>query len=97
MVMVMLQDVLAAFLQWQTKIDYLFDKAKDVVPVPQRITTLQGERPVIALTDFSSKQVTPSLHLLQSHGSTSCLIVGIFWHIYDWHCGAGVSNEAGRG
>ena len=34
--------------------------------------------------------LTPRL----SHRSTRCLIAGIFWHIYDWHCGAGTSNEA---
>jgi hypothetical protein len=52
------QDVLAAFLQWQTKIDYLFERAKEVVPVPQRTTPLTNERPVIALADFSNDQAS---------------------------------------
>ncbi|KAL8597481.1 hypothetical protein ACOMHN_047708 [Nucella lapillus] len=52
------KEVLAGFLQWQTKIDYLFDRAKEVVPVPQRTSALKEERPVIALTDFSNSQIT---------------------------------------
>lgn len=47
-----IKDVLAAFLQWQTKIDYLFDRSKEVVPVPLRTTPLKEERPAIALTDY---------------------------------------------
>ncbi|XP_070212896.1 dystonin-like isoform X3 [Littorina saxatilis] len=53
-----IKDVLAAFLQWQTKIDYLFDKAKQVVPVPFRTTPRPEEKPVLALTDFSNSQIT---------------------------------------
>ncbi|XP_076436065.1 uncharacterized protein LOC143275670 [Babylonia areolata] len=52
-----IKEVLKGFLQWQTKIDYLFDKAKEVVPVPQRTTALKEERPVIALTDFATPQI----------------------------------------
>nr|KAG5690270.1 hypothetical protein BaRGS_018622 [Batillaria attramentaria] len=49
-----IKDVLAAFLQWQTKIDYLFERAKQVVPVPQRTRPSRKPRPVIALTDYST-------------------------------------------
>ncbi|BFZ00631.1 hypothetical protein BsWGS_03670 [Bradybaena similaris] len=52
-----IKDVLAAYLQWQTKIDYLFDKAKNVVPVPLRLTPLTDSRPVIALTDFKTNEI----------------------------------------
>ncbi|XP_076453465.1 uncharacterized protein LOC143288724 [Babylonia areolata] len=52
-----IKDVLSAFLQWQTKCDYLFDKAKGVVPVPERTTTLKEERPVLALTDYSDDKI----------------------------------------
>lgn len=52
-----IRDVLAAFLQWQTKIDYLFDRAKQVVPVPLRTRPLSHERPVIALTDFCNSEI----------------------------------------
>ncbi|CAL1537681.1 unnamed protein product [Lymnaea stagnalis] len=50
-----IRDVLAAYLQWQTKIDYLFDKAKQVVPVPLRLRSLNDPKPVIALTDYTTE------------------------------------------
>ncbi|KAK3739555.1 hypothetical protein RRG08_006378, partial [Elysia crispata] len=53
-----IRDVLAAYLQWQTKVDYLFDKAKHVVPVPLRLKALDEKRPVIALADYSDKHIT---------------------------------------
>ncbi|KAK7474574.1 hypothetical protein BaRGS_00034158 [Batillaria attramentaria] len=53
-----IKDVLAAFLQWQTKIDYLFERAKQVVPVPQRTRPLKEPRPVIALTDYSTSEIS---------------------------------------
>ncbi|GFO22788.1 microtubule-actin cross-linking factor 1, isoforms 1/2/3/5-like [Plakobranchus ocellatus] len=52
------EDVLAAYLQWQTKVDYLFDKAKQVVPVPLRMKALKEKRPVIALSDYTDKHIT---------------------------------------
>ncbi|XP_012944656.1 uncharacterized protein LOC101854908 [Aplysia californica] len=52
-----IRDVLAAYLQWQTKIDYLFERAKEVVPVPMRITEITDPRPVIALTDFNTSEI----------------------------------------
>ncbi|KAH9514709.1 hypothetical protein Btru_023347 [Bulinus truncatus] len=52
-----IKDVLAAYLQWQTKVDYLFDKAKQVVPVPLRLRPLSEPKPVIALTDYSSDTI----------------------------------------
>uniref|UniRef100_A0A2C9JFD3 SH3 domain-containing protein n=1 Tax=Biomphalaria glabrata TaxID=6526 RepID=A0A2C9JFD3_BIOGL len=52
-----IRDVLAAYLQWQTKVDYLFDKAKQVVPVPLRLKPLNDPKPVIALTDYISDTV----------------------------------------
>ncbi|XP_059163588.1 dystonin-like isoform X2 [Physella acuta] len=50
-----IKDVLAAYLQWQTKIDYLFDKAKQVVPIPLRLRSLNDPKPVIALTDYNAE------------------------------------------
>uniref|UniRef100_A0A0B7AQ49 SH3 domain-containing protein n=1 Tax=Arion vulgaris TaxID=1028688 RepID=A0A0B7AQ49_9EUPU len=52
-----IKDVLAAYLQWQTKIDYLFDKAKQVVPIPLRIKPNTDPKPVIALTDFKTNEI----------------------------------------
>ncbi|RUS72590.1 hypothetical protein EGW08_019645 [Elysia chlorotica] len=55
----MLREIrLAAYLQWQTKVDYLFEKAKQVVPVPLRLKALKEDRPVIALADYSDKHIT---------------------------------------
>jgi len=53
-----IRDVLAAYLQWQTKIDYLFDKAKEVIPVPLRIKTLKDAKPVVSLTNFDSDDLS---------------------------------------
>ncbi|BFZ06761.1 hypothetical protein BsWGS_09799 [Bradybaena similaris] len=50
-------DILAAYLKWQTKIDYLFDKARQVVPVPLRVKTISSPRPVIALTNYKSSEI----------------------------------------
>ncbi|XP_025079155.1 microtubule-actin cross-linking factor 1-like isoform X5 [Pomacea canaliculata] len=52
-----INDVLQAFLLWQTKIDYLFDRAKQVVPVPQRVKGIKEPRPVLALTDFDNSEI----------------------------------------
>lgn len=52
-----IKDVLAAYLQWQTKIDYLFDKAKQVIPVPLRVTSVTDPKPLIALTDFKTSEI----------------------------------------
>ncbi|CAG5121181.1 unnamed protein product [Candidula unifasciata] len=50
-------DTLAAYLKWQTKIDYLFDKARQVVPVPLRVKSIPSPRPVIALTNFKTSEI----------------------------------------
>jgi len=52
-----IKDVLSAYLQWQTKIDYLYDKAKEVVPVPLRVKGIKEPRAAISLTDFSSNEI----------------------------------------
>uniref|UniRef100_A0A0B7AGD8 SH3 domain-containing protein n=1 Tax=Arion vulgaris TaxID=1028688 RepID=A0A0B7AGD8_9EUPU len=52
-----IQDLLEAFLKWQTKVDYLFDKARQVVPVHLRLKHLPTARPVIALADFKTKEI----------------------------------------
>jgi len=54
---VFIQDVLLAYLQWQGKVESLFERAKSVVPVPLRLSKVEEERPVVALTDFRSSEV----------------------------------------
>ncbi|ESO92871.1 hypothetical protein LOTGIDRAFT_232953 [Lottia gigantea] len=53
-----MKDVLLAYLQWQTKVDTLFNRSKDLVPVPQRLNKVQEPRPVIALTDFNTNEIS---------------------------------------
>ncbi|XP_050389840.2 dystonin isoform X2 [Patella vulgata] len=53
-----MKDVLLAYLQWQSKVDSLFERSKDLVPVPLRLNKLPEPRPVIALTDYNTKEIS---------------------------------------
>ncbi|XP_063430227.1 uncharacterized protein LOC134712522 isoform X2 [Mytilus trossulus] len=52
-----MKDHLLAYLQWQSKVDRLFDRAKDIVPVQDRVEKLQHSKPVIALTDYKTSEI----------------------------------------
>ena len=52
-----------AYLQWQGKVESLFDRSKDIVPVPQRIEAVKEPRPVISLTDYRTNEVRDALSL----------------------------------
>jgi hypothetical protein len=63
-----INDILAAYLKWQTKIDYLFDKSRHVVPVHQRVKPLTRPRPVLSLVDYKTD------HIEFSEGDTVTLV-----------------------
>lgn len=44
--------VLLAYLQWQSRVDLLFEKSKDVVPLPLRSKDIDDPRPGVALCDY---------------------------------------------
>ncbi|XP_041357695.1 uncharacterized protein LOC121374644 isoform X2 [Gigantopelta aegis] len=52
-----IKDVLTAYLQWQTKVDYLLEKTRQVVPVRQRVKKLDEPRPVLALADYKTNEI----------------------------------------
>lgn len=52
-----MKDHLLAYLQWQSKVDRLFDRAKDIVPVQDRIEKVQHPKAVIALTDYKTSEI----------------------------------------
>lgn len=49
--------MLLAYLQWQSKVDSLFDRARDIVPIQTRLEKLQEPRPVVSLTDYETNEV----------------------------------------
>ena len=55
---ILLQDMLLAYLQWQSKVDSLFDRARDIVPIQSRLEKLQDSRPVVSLTDYNTNEVS---------------------------------------
>ena len=57
---ILLQDMLLAYLQWQSKVDSLFDRARDIVPIQSRLEKLQDSRPVVSLTDYNTNEVSRS-------------------------------------
>ena len=52
--------MLLAYLQWQSKVDSLFDRARDIVPIQSRLEKLQDSRPVVSLTDYNTNEVSRS-------------------------------------
>ena len=50
--------MLLAYLQWQSKVDSLFDRARDIVPIQSRLEKLQDSRPVASLTDYNTNEVS---------------------------------------
>ncbi|OWF40872.1 uncharacterized protein LOC110463222 isoform X2 [Mizuhopecten yessoensis] len=52
-----MKDVLLAYLQWQGKVESLFDRAKRIVPVPNRIRKLEDPRPVIAIAGYKTSEI----------------------------------------
>lgn len=51
-----MKDILCAYIQWQGKIDSLFDRAKTVFPVPRRILPNQEPQQAKALTDYRTDE-----------------------------------------
>lgn len=49
--------MLLAYLQWQSKVDSLFDRARDIVPIQTRLEKIQEPRPVVSLTDYKTNEV----------------------------------------
>ena len=52
-----MKDHLLAYLQWQSKVDRLFDRAKDIIPVQVRVERNQEPKPVVALTDYKTSEI----------------------------------------
>uniref|UniRef100_K1R091 Plectin-1 n=1 Tax=Magallana gigas TaxID=29159 RepID=K1R091_MAGGI len=52
-----MKDMLLAYLQWQSKVDSLFDRARDIVPIQTRLEKIQEPRPVISLTDYKTNEI----------------------------------------
>ncbi|XP_060068768.1 uncharacterized protein LOC132548887 [Ylistrum balloti] len=52
-----MKDVLLAYLQWQGKVESLFDRAKCIVPVPQRLRKCEDHRPVIAIAGYKTSEI----------------------------------------
>lgn len=50
--------MLLAYLQWQSKVDSLFDRARDIVPIQSRLEKIQDSRPVVSLTDYNTNEVS---------------------------------------
>ncbi|XP_033759950.1 uncharacterized protein LOC117342079 isoform X2 [Pecten maximus] len=73
-----MKDVLLAYLQWQGKVESLFDRAKRIVPVPRRIRKLEEPRPVIAIAGYKSSEIEfqegESLTLLDNSDRTKWLV-----------------------
>ena len=59
------QEILSTFLQWQGKIDNLFDSSKKVVPVHLRTKPLDHYRPVTTLCNYKTKEVSYSGYFLK--------------------------------
>jgi hypothetical protein len=49
--------MLLAYLQWQSKVDSLFDRARDIVPIQMRLEKIEQPRPVISLADYKTNEV----------------------------------------
>lgn len=52
-----MKDTLLAYLQWQGKVDNLHERAKDIVPVRERVEAVKESRPVLALTDYKTTEI----------------------------------------
>ena len=46
-----------AYLRWQSKVDSLFTRARDIVPVNKRTSPVQDPSQAVALTSYSSPEV----------------------------------------
>ncbi len=56
------QEILTTFLHWQGKIDELFESSKKIVPVQLRTKKLDYFRPITALCDYKTKEVSPTYY-----------------------------------
>ncbi|KAH3805998.1 desmoplakin-like isoform X2 [Dreissena polymorpha] len=52
-----MKDTMLAYLRWQSKVDTLFTRARDIVPVHKRTTALTNPCPVLALATYSTQQI----------------------------------------
>lgn len=52
-----MKDTLLAYLRWQSKVDNLFTRARDIVPVHKRVTPIKDPCPVLALTTYKTHEI----------------------------------------
>ncbi|XP_053404191.1 uncharacterized protein LOC123554321 isoform X4 [Mercenaria mercenaria] len=52
-----MKDTLMAYLRWQGKVDSLFARARDIVPVHKRTSIIKGSCPVLALTTYKTNEI----------------------------------------
>ncbi|XP_036362728.1 plectin [Octopus sinensis] len=52
-----IKEVLLAYTQWQGKIDSLFDRAKNIVPVSQRLKPIEEPCVITALADYRTSDI----------------------------------------
>ncbi|XP_062597680.1 uncharacterized protein LOC134259100 isoform X1 [Saccostrea cucullata] len=52
-----MKDVLLAYLQWQSKVDSLFDRARDIVPIQTRLEKIAKPIAVVSLTDYKTNEI----------------------------------------
>ncbi|XP_048745096.1 uncharacterized protein LOC125658065 isoform X3 [Ostrea edulis] len=52
-----MKDMLLAYLQWQSKVDSLFDRARDIVPIQMRLEKIEQPRPVVSLADYKTNEI----------------------------------------
>ncbi|KAK3096123.1 hypothetical protein FSP39_023476 [Pinctada imbricata] len=73
-----MKDTLKAYLQWQGKVENLFERAKDIVPLQKRIESVSQPLPVTALTDYKTNEIEiiegETLTLLDSSKRESWLV-----------------------
>ena len=63
------QEVLRLFVQWQSKVNLIFETAKTIVPVNMRREALEDPWPIRALADYKTKEVlwTYTSHYINCH------------------------------
>lgn len=52
-----MRDTLLAYLRWQSKVDSLFTRARDIVPVHKRTSPIKEPCPVLALTSYKTNEI----------------------------------------
>ncbi|KAL3846761.1 hypothetical protein ACJMK2_017721 [Sinanodonta woodiana] len=52
-----MKDTLMAYLRWQSKVDNIFSRAKDIAPVPVRVKPMQEPVNAVALTNYKTADI----------------------------------------